>query len=290
MNPRKNQKLNLSIVQTDAVMADIDKNIAMHIKEIEKAIDNEADIILFPELSLTGYSLKDAVYDVALADNDKKLDPIKKLSEKISIIFGMAELDIRFEIYNSMMFFEDGILKSKHRKVYLPNYGLFEEKRYFSSGNRFRAFDSKFGRFGMLICEDMWHPTSGVILAQDGASVIFVGTAGIARGIDEDVKPENVRVWEAINRSLAISTTSYLVFANRIGVEDGLMFWGGSEVIDPSGNTVAKAGYHKEEHLTAFIDLLKLKHARINTTLLGDEKIDIVIEELTRIKQIRKEY
>ncbi|HES59195.1 MAG TPA: hypothetical protein ENO18_02080, partial [Caldithrix sp.] len=169
-------------------------------------------------------------------------------------------------------------------------YGLFEEKRYFSAGNRFRAFNSKFGRFGMLICEDMWHPTSGVILAQDGASIIFVGAAGIARGINDDIKPENVRVWEAINRSLAISTTSYLVFANRIGTEDGLMFWGGSEIIDPSGNTVAKAGYHKEAHLTASIDMLKLKHARINTTLLGDEKIDIVIDELTRIKQMRKEY
>lgn len=277
-------------MQTNAVMADIDKNIARHIEEIEKAIAKKSDIILFPELSITGYSLKDAVYDVALTDDDSKLDPIKKLSEKISIIFGMAELDKRFEIYNTLMFFEEGEIKSKHRKVYLPNYGLFEEKRYFSSGNRFRAFDSKFGRFGMLICEDMWHPTSGVILAQDGASVIFVAAAGIARGIDQNMKPENVRVWEAINRSLAISTTSYLVFANRIGVEDGLMFWGGSEIIDPSGNTVAKAGYHEEEHISTDIDMLKLKHARINTTLLGDEKIDIVIEELTRIKQMRKEY
>ncbi len=277
-------------MQTNAVMADIDKNIARHIEEIEKAITKKSDIILFPELSVTGYSLKDAVYDVALTDDDSKLDPIKKLSEKISIIFGIAELDKRFEIYNTLLFFEEGKKKAKHRKVYLPNYGLFEEKRYFSSGNRFRAFDSKFGRFGMMICEDMWHPTSGVILAQDGASVIFVAAAGIARGIDDNIKPENVRVWEAINRSLAISTTSYLVFANRIGVEDGLMFWGGSEIIDPSGNTVAKAGYHEEEHISADIDMLKLKHARINTTLLGDEKINIVIEELTRIKQMRKEY
>jgi len=290
MEQIKKQKLNISIVQTNAVMADIDKNIAMHVTEIEKAVARKADIILFPELSITGYSLKDAVYDVALTDDDSKLDPIKKLSEKISIIFGMAELDKRFEIYNTLIFYEDGKLKSKHRKVYLPNYGLFEEKRYFSAGNRFRAFDSKFGRFGMLICEDMWHPTSGVILAQDRASVIFVATAGIARGINEDAKPENVRVWEALNRSLAISTTSYLAFANRVGVEDGLIFWGGSEIIDPSGNTVIKAGYLNEEHLTASIDLLKLKHARINTTLLGDEKIDIVIEELTRIKQMRKEY
>ena len=290
MNHFKKQKINISLAQTDAIMADINKNMAKHLEEIELAISRKSDIIMFPELSLTGYSLKDAFYDVALTDDDPILNPIKKLSEKISIIVGMAELDKRFEIYNTLLFFEEGKLVSKHRKVYLPNYGLFEEKRYFSEGNRFRAFDSKFGRFGMLICEDIWHPTSGVILAQDRASVIFVAAAGIARGLDKNKQPENVRVWEALNRSLAISTTSYLVFTNRVGVEDGLMFWGGSELIEPNGNTVDKAGYLKNEHLTTSVDMLKLKHARINTTLLGDEKIDIVIDELERIKQIRKEY
>lgn len=290
MSHLRKQKIRISLVQTDAIMADLDKNMTVHLEEVEKAISNKSDIVMFPELSLTGYSLKDAFYDVALTDDDPKLDPIKKLSEKISIIVGMAELDKRFEIYNTLLFFEDGELISKHRKVYLPNYGLFEEKRYFSEGNRFRAFDSKFGRFGLLICEDIWHPTSGVILAQDRASVIFAAAAGIARGIDENKKPENVRVWEALNRSLAISATSYLVFTNRVGVEDGLMFWGGSEIIDPYGNAIKKADYLKKKHLTTSIDMLKLKHARINTTLLSDEKIDIVIDELSRIKQMRKEY
>ena len=222
MSHLRKQKIRISLVQTDAIMADLDKNMTVHLKEVEKAISNKSDIVMFPELSLTGYSLKDAFYDVALTDDDPKLDPIKKLSEKISIIVGMAELDKRFEVYNTLLFFEDGELISKHRKVYLPNYGLFEEKRYFSEGNRFRAFDSKFGRFGLLICEDIWHPTSGVILAQDRASVIFAAAAGIARGIDENKKPENVRVWEALNRSLAISATSYLVFTNRVGVKTAL--------------------------------------------------------------------
>lgn len=290
MTQFKKQKIQVSIVQTDAVLADVNHNISQHIEQIERAISLKSDIVIFPELSVTGYSLKDAVYEIALTDDDPRLDAIKKLSEKISIIIGLAELDKRFEIYNSLLFFEDGLLKTKHRKVYLPTYGLFEEKRYFSEGKRFRAFDSKFGRFGMLICEDLWHPTSGVILAQDRAAVIFVAAAGIARGIDENSQPENVRVWEALNRSLAISTTSYMVFANRVGVEDGLMFWGGSELIDPSGSMIKKAAYFRQEHLTAAIDFLKLKHTRINTTLLGDEKIDIVIDELNRLKQMRKEY
>jgi len=141
-----------------------------------------------------------------------------------------------------------------------------------------------------MICEDMWHPTSGIILAQDGASVILVSSAGIARGLDSDPLPENVQDWEALNRSLAIHTTSYMVFANRVGVEDGLMFWGGSEFNDPYGHRLQKASYFKEELLMGDIDLLKLKHARINTTLLSDEKLSVVIDELTRIQSDRKEY
>jgi len=284
------QKLTIAISQINTVLGDYAGNMHKHLEYIEKAIEAKADVVLFPELSLTGYSLKDAVYDVAIGDRDDKLIPFLKLSKKITIIVGLVELSNRFEIFNTLLIFEEGSLIAKHRKVYLPTYGLFEEERYFSSGNRFRAFDSRFGRFGILICEDMWHPTSGVILAQDGASLIFVAAAGIARGMDAESKPENVMVWESLNRSLAISTTSYVIFANRVGVEDGLMFWGGSEVIEPSGSRLAKAGYFQEEQLIVQIDLLKLKHTRINTTLLSDEKLDVVIEELTRIKKERKEY
>lgn len=224
-------KIKICIVQSNSILGDLDKNLDKHYENIEKAIEKKCDIVFFPELSLTGYSLKDAVSDVAITESDSKLDQLKKMSKDISIIVGFVELDKRFEIFNTLLFFEDGKLKSKHRKVYLPTYGLFEEERYFSAGNRFRAFDSKFGRFGLLICEDMWHPTSGVILAQDGASFLFVAAAGVARGIDQDSKPENVRVWEALNRSLAISTTSYMIFANRVGIEDGLMFWGDQRLL-----------------------------------------------------------
>ncbi len=284
------QKIKIALAQINPVLANLEKNLDTHYRYIEKAIEQKQDIIIFPELSLAGYSLKDAVYDVALHRDDSRFDRIKELSRKISIVVGAVELSERYEIYNSVFFFEDGRLLTHHRKVYLPTYGLFEEKRYFSAGNRFRAFDSKFGRFGLLICEDVWHPTSGVILAQDGASVIFASAAGIARGLQADSKPENVHDWEALNRSLSIYTTSYMVFANRVGVEDGLMFWGGSEVNGPLGSRLFKAPYFDEAMLYAEIDMLKLKHARINTTLLSDENLHVVIEELSRIYEDRKNY
>lgn len=284
------QKINITSAQIGNVLGDIDKNLETHYKHVEQAIDQKQDIIVFPELSLTGYSLKDAVYDVALAANDSKFDKLRKLSEHISILVGTVELNEQYEIFNSALYFEDGQLLTRHRKVYLPTYGVFEEKRYFSAGNRFRAFDCKFGRFGILVCEDMWHPTSGIIMSQDGASVIFVMTAGLARGMGEDEKPQNIRIWETLNRALAISTTSYIIFANRVGIEDGLIFWGGSEFIDPHGEVIKKAQYFETDQISTSIDFLKLKHARINTTLISDEKLNVVIDELSRIEANRKEY
>ncbi len=284
------RKIKIAAAQINCKLADIDANLEKHYALIEEAINQKCNLIQFPELSLTGYSLKDAVFDTALMDSDTKWNHLKELSKHISIVMGGVELNKRFEIYNSLFYFEDGRLLSKHRKVYLPTYGLFEEKRYFSAGNRFRAFDTKWGRLGLLICEDMWHPTSGVILAQDGASILLVSSAGISRGMDSESRPENVQDWEALNRSLSIQTTSYMVFVNRTGVEDGLTFWGGSELIDPYGRRLGKAAYFKEELLVQEIDFLKLKHARINTTLLSDEKLTIVIDELNRIRTDRINY
>lgn len=284
------KKIKIALAQIGSKLADINYNLETHLKYIERAISEKADCILFPELSLTGYSLKDAVYDVAISFDDKILAPLYQASKDISICFGMVELTDTFEAKNSSLFLEGGNLLARHRKVYLPTYGVFEEKRYFTAGNRFRAFNSKFGRFGMLICEDMWHPTSTMILALDGASAIFANSAGLLRGVQSLTKPENIQVWENLNRTSAHVFTSYLIFCNRVGVEDGLMFWGGSEIIDPHGKEVIKAPYFEEALITAEIDWLKIKHARIHTTILSDEQLDLVTEEFQRLAKSAKEY
>lgn len=286
----KKNKLKIAIAQIDSKIANIEANLEKHLSYIEKAKKENADIIIFPELSLTGYSVKDAVFDVAMTCDDDRLKPLYGASENISICFGMVELTDNFEAKNTNLFLENGEIVARHRKVYLPTYGVYEEKRYFTPGNRFRAFDSQFGRFGMLICEDLWHPSSTSILALDGALAIFVNSAGILRGVHEKNKPENVQIWENLNRTSAHLFTSYLIFCNRVGTEDGLMFWGGSEIVDPHGKIVVKAPYFEEDLIVTEIDWLKLKHARIHTTYLSDERLDIVTEELQRIAKTTKEY
>lgn len=290
MSMREKNRLKIALAQISPKLANIEANLEKHHHYIEKAKEEEADIIFFPELSLTGYSVKDAVFDVALPVDDEKIKSLYAASEDISICFGMVELTDNFEAKNTNLFLEKGKLVAQHRKVYLPTYGVYEEKRYFTPGNRFRAFNSQHGRFGMLICEDMWHPSSTSILALDGALVIFVNSAGILRGVHEEKKPENIEIWENLNKTSAHIYTSYLVFCNRVGTEDGLIFWGGSEVVDPHGKVVTKAPYFEECLVTAEIDWLKLKHSRVHTTYLSDERLDIVTEELQRIAKVAKEY
>jgi len=283
-------KKKISIAQIDCVLGEIDPNLEKHYKAIEQAIEAGSDLIVFPELSLTGYFLKDAVFQVALHDSDAKLNRLRELSKHIGIAVGLVELSDKYEFFNSQLLFYDGELIAKHRKVYLPTYSLFEEKRYFSEGTRMRAFDTPFGKIGMLICEDQWHPTSALIQAHDGAQVIIVSAAGVARGATQEAKPQNVVVWETLNRAIAVFTTSYIVFVNRVGLEDGVMFWGGSEVIHPGGYSLQQAEYFKEETLQVEIDLLALKHARVNTQLLKEEKFDVLLHEFARLAEQKREY
>jgi len=276
-------KIKISLAQISPSLGNIDRNLDKHLLFIEEAKKEKADIVIFPELSLTGYSLKDEVYDVAMKTDDQRLVPLLEASKDICICFGMAELTQNFQAKNTQLFLENGKIVAKHRKVYLPTYGVFEEKRYFSEGNRFRAFDSSLGRFGMLICEDMWHFSSTMIVAQDGSSIVFCSSAGILRSIPTKGKPHNIQIWENLNRASAHNFTSFFAFCNRVGIEDGLIFWGGSEIIDPDGKTVVKAPYFDEVLVSGEISQKSLKHARLHTTLLSDEKLELVIDELQRI-------
>ncbi len=288
----KNQRriIKIAIGQINPTLGDLKKNIRKHCDFVEQAIKKGSDLIVFPELSISGYSLKDATYDVAVTPDDARLKPLLELSRKISIVLGCVEMGERYELYNSLFYLENGAVAGRHRKVYLPTYGVFEEDRYFSAGSRFKALNTGLAPLGLLICEDVWHAASGLLLALDGAGILIVGANGLTRGLNGTDKPENIHAWEMLIRSLAITTTSYIVFANRAGVEDGLIFWGGSEVVQPGGQTAAKADYFDEEIIYHEIDLFKLKHARLNATLLSDEKIPVLIDELKRIHEKNKSY
>ena len=173
------------LAQIYPVLGDVEKNFALLKDRIGKAKKRGAELLVFPELSLSGYFLKDMVPVSALRTSSPIIKELLKESKEISLAFGLVEESKEHTFYNAAFYLEDGKIKHIHRKVYLPTYGMFDEQRYFSRGNRIRAFDTKFGRFAMVICEDMWHPSAPYIAAQDGAEIILVPSNSPSRGVEK---------------------------------------------------------------------------------------------------------
>ena len=259
----------IALAQTTSVLGNIAINVESHAELAKRAIAEKADAIIFPELSLTGYTVRDLNFESNIRRNDSNtLKPLKKLSKEITIICGGIEEDERGAVYNAAFLIEDGEIRHTHRKVYLPTYGLFEEGRYFRSGCDVRAFDSsRLGRIGLLVCEDLWHPALPYLHALDDAQMIVTIAASPTRldsGDDSKTskEPENYTINREHHAAYARLLGSYLIFVNRVGVEDGVNFWGGSEVVAPSGETIARAKFFDEDLVYCEIQPDHVRQAR----------------------------
>lgn len=255
-------------------------------EHIEKARAAEADLIIFPELALSGYFLKDLVPEVARRLDSPEILRLIELSRGISIAIGFVEETDDYLFYNSALYLEDGKICHLHRKVYLPTYGLFDEQRYLAHGESFRAFDTKFGRFGMLICEDMWHLSASYILAMDGATTLICLSSSPARGIDGD-SLGSASAWQKLVSTTAMFLNCRVLYSNRVGFEDGVNFWGGSEYIAPSGESVVRGSLFEEDVITAQVDEGALRRERIFSPMIRDENLFVTMQELGRIAHER---
>jgi len=281
------RRFRAAVAQMAPTLGDLEKNLALHDTIAREAIAQSANLLIFPELSLTGYFLKDQVPSVALRPGADALQIFRELSQRIAILVGFVEEASSYRFYNASAYFEGGEIRHIHRKVFLPTYGIFDEARYLAAGDRIRAFDTALGRMAILVCEDLWHPVAPAIAAWDGAEVLICPSASPGRGVGQTGPFQNALTWERTIRTCADLLTSYVVYANRVGYEDGACFWGGSEVVAPSGETVAKARYLQEELLLAELDPGSLRRARVANPLLRDERLDLAAGEIARILQAR---
>ena len=172
--------------------------------------------------------------------------------------------------------------------MYLPTYGMFTDQRYFAEGDRVQAFDASFGRCGLLICEDIWHNSTVSILAADRADFLISINSSPGRGVVTGGRTlGSSDAVEMLNRMYAQFFTSFVIFCNRVGYEDGINFWGGSEVIGPDGECLAKAPYFEEELVCVDVDPSALRRVRISLPLLRDEKLELTVREYQRILKER---
>jgi predicted amidohydrolase len=281
-------KFKIALAQTDSILGDVQKNLKHHVKFIEKAIRAGVNLVVFPELSLTGYTVRDMNWEAALNVEDSEiLKVLKEKSKKISIVVGGVEESNQFGIFNSAFYFEKGNLLHVHRKVYPPTYGMFEEMRYFNQGRSLDAFETRYGKLGLLICEDLWHISLPYLLSVQGAQVIIGLAASPTRLGGDDDKLSIAKINTENHKAYARLLSSYLVFCNRVGYEDGVNFWGGSEVVGPGGDVIASAKLFDEDLAIAEIDTNEVRRSRRLSRHFLDEDPEFLKRELDRILNSR---
>jgi NAD+ synthase (glutamine-hydrolysing) len=279
--------LRMALAQISPVLGDQERNLALHLERIEAARRQQADLIVFPELSLTGYFVRDMVPDLALSPTGPVIGRLIEAAGASSLVAGLVEESARHRFFNTAFFAEGGRIVHLHRKVYLPTYGLFDEQRYFAAGERIEAFDTaRFGRVGILICEDFWHLSAAAIMQAEEVDLLICLANSPARGVDGP-QIGTAQTSEQLCAAFAQLLGAVVVLVNRVGFEDGLCFWGGSMVVGPDGRTIAKAPMLDEALTLAVFDPAELRRQRLIAPLARDERLLLTIEELNRIKRQR---
>jgi predicted amidohydrolase len=205
------------------------------------------------------------------------------LSADMDVVVGAVIEEPDHRYFNASLYFSRGELVHLHRKVYLPTYGMFDEKRYFASGDRFRSFATAFGRVGMLVCEDVWHLSSAYILGLQGVDMIICPSASPGRGITTDERLGTAESYSLLGRTYAQFLTTFFLYCNRVGYEDGANFWGGSMAIGPNGDIIAQQEDADEALVVANLDLGEVRRERLANPLLRDEHLELTINELRQV-------
>ncbi len=283
-------KLRVGLGQLAPRLGALDDNLAAHRAWIERAHLEQVELLVFPELGLTGYLLQDLNAEVAMSRDDERLTALAAVAPGMSVVVGFVERSADEQLFISAALLERGEVRHVYRKSYLPSYGLFDERRFFGAGDQLRAVDSERGvRLGMCICEDFWHLPTPYLLALDGAQILVNISSSPGRDIAavEEGGLGTANSWRTLMQGYAQLTTSFVVFVNRVGVEESVTFWGGSQVIDPAGDVIFAAPLLDEGLHVVDIDLAAVRRERTALPLLRDERPELVLRQLERLMSER---
>jgi predicted amidohydrolase len=277
--------LTVGLAQMQPRIGDVAANLQIHLDYIAEARRHGVELLIFPELSLTGYNLMDLVSEVATSptEDDPIFGPLLKISHDLDLMVGFVDTDQRARYYIGAAYLSGGKVLHIHHKVYPCTYGMFDEGRYFAMGGAVRAFDTRFGRVGMAICEDFWHASPPYLLWMDRADLLLFHSASPGRGLDGSDRLNAARWVQLVNQAYSSMFTSYVIHCNRVGFEGGLNFWGGSTIYEPDGEQVICGPFHDEALLIQTIDLNQLRRTRSRLPLLRDERLDLMSREIERI-------
>ncbi len=259
------EKVNVALAQISCKVGDKKHNINVMKKNIKRAKEKGANLVVFPELSLTGYLTRDLAYELAEPIPGPSIHSLEEVAKEdnIHMVFGMLEQSERAHavLYNTAVLLGPDGFVGEYRKMHLPTHSVFEEKRYFRLGYEAPVFETELGKMGLTICYDMFFPEICRLLRLKGAQFIICISASPA---------VRSRFFEVFTAARALENTVFLAYVNLVGVEDGLQFWGGSRIIAPDGSILAKAKYDEEDLITGIIDYADLERAEAFVPTLRD--------------------
>lgn len=265
--------LRVALVQFKPTKAEVSANV----EAIQRTIASQSsstDLIVFPETSLSGYFLEGGVAESAVTTEELIGLMGSPPDRSPDVVIGFYER-WRRRLYNSAVYLEarEGRWKARHvhRKMFLPTYGVFDEARFVEPGTDVQAFETRFGRIGMLICEDMWHSLPAAILALGGAELLVVPSASLARDFSPSGgRSRNLERWEQIASGAALEHGIFVIVAQLVGSEGGKLFFGGSIAVGPDGNFLARGPLLEESVTLASLDAGSINRSRMASPLLAD--------------------
>ena len=259
------EKFKVSLAQISCKRGDKTENIRKIEDNVVRAKKQGAELVIFPELSVTGYVLRDQIYELAETIPGQATNILEKLAVKTGtyIVFGLPELSDKTQatIYNAAVLVGPDGLIGKYRKMYLPTHSVFEEKRYFRPGYQTAVFETELGKIGLIICYDVFFPEVSRLTRLKGAQLIVCISAS----------PATRRAFfETLTVARAIENTAFLAYVNLVGIEDGLQFWGGSRLIGPNGRVLVKTKYDKEDLVIGEVNYADIRPIETFVPMLKD--------------------
>lgn len=264
--------LRVRLLQTDPILGDVDGNLRRLDSQIASASDR--DLVVAPELSTHGYHLSEVPDAMPLQPNDERLLGLGRHGP--AAVVGFAEA-FRHHTFNSAALLTNGDSRIQ-RKMYLPTYKGWEERKHFRPGGQLHCEDLLNTRLSVLICNDAWQPAIPWLAAHSGAEVLVVPVNSATSHVGIPTE----RAWEILLLHAAVVLQSFVVFVNRCGEENQRDFWGGSRVIHPSGEVLGQLGSEPGQ-LDAELDLGELRTLRRQWPLLQESRADLIAREASRL-------
>jgi predicted amidohydrolase len=273
------------VEQTSPLRLEVERNTRAAAEAVTRAADDGCDLVVFPELALTGYRLGHWAAELATGAG---LAPLRVPDGGPVAVVGFPERHPDGRVYNAVAALRGEVPLHVHRKRYLPTYGMFDEGRVFAPGpcgpEPIEPWPG--WRTALLVCEELWHPGLAYLAALRGASLVIVVSAGPGRGVLEpgsEPRFASTERWTLLARTTAFTHGVWLVLCNRAGVEDGVTFAGGSLVVAPDGEVVARGRADGPDRLVATLDPARVIQARRPFSHLRDEDPALMLDELRRL-------